>query len=220
MNLRRLSLKRKNTNAITPTEPSSAHKQEVSEGTRSIVKTFLLLLSAPLMALFLITFVFHSYEVFGPSMESTLQNGDRLIVLKAPRTWSKIRGEHYMPKRGQIIVFTKPDYISSVDQTNKQLIKRVIALPGERVVIGNGILTVYSPDRPEGFQPDKEADYGANISNTEGNLDVTVGPNQVFVCGDNRENSLDSRVFGTIDSNSIVGTAEYRLFPLSSMKSF
>jgi len=219
MYMQKLSFKRKNTVGSEVAQLSS-HKQVVDEGRRSIVKTILLLLSAPLVALFLTGFVFHSYEVFGPSMESTLQNGDRLIVVKAPRTWSRLRGEHFMPKRGQIVVFTKPDYISSVDHSDKQLIKRVIALPGERVVIEGGILTVYSPSRPEGFQPDKEADYGASIATTDGNLDVTVGPNQVFVCGDNRDNSLDSRIFGTIDTNSIIGTAEYRLFPLKSMESF
>ena len=212
---------------ITPTQapipPSQAqHKaeQEAREGTHSIIKTIALLLAAPLVAVFITSFIFHSYEVYGPSMESTLQNGDRLIVLKAPRTWAKLLGNNFMPKRSQIIVFTRPDQVSSFGDTNKQLIKRVIALPGERVIVKDGVITVYNSEHPDGFHPDQESAYGIAIHYTEGDLDVTVGPHQIFVCGDNREHSLDSRSFGPIDSNSIVGTAEYRLFPLSKMQGF
>ena len=205
--------------SVSP-QPSNTTKRDSREGVRSVIKTILLLLAAPLVALFITSFIFHSYEVYGPSMESTLQNGDRLIVLKAPRTWSKIRGEHFMPKRGQIVVFTRPDSLAGFEGENKQLIKRVIALPGERVVVKDGVITVYSNERPGGFQPDKEADYGSVIGTTDGNGEFNVGPNQVFVCGDNRAVSLDSRTFGPINTDSIVGTAEYRLFPLGKMRGF
>lgn len=205
----------------SPSEPlHNKITKETREGAHSIVKTVLLLLAAPLVAVFITSFIFHSYEVFGPSMESTLQNGDRLIVLKAPRTWSKILGNHFMPKREQIVVFNRPNNLAGFGEDNKQLIKRVIALPGEKVIVKDGALTVYSPERPGGFQPDKEGEYGSTIGYTNGDDEWTVGSNQVFVCGDNREHSLDSRSFGPIDSNLIVGTTSYRLFPLSEMRSF
>jgi signal peptidase I len=188
-------------------------------GGKNIFATLAILIAAPIMALILTSFVFQSYEVFGPSMQQTLQNGDRLIVVKAPRTWSKIRRETFMPKRGQIVVFTKLDVLISSSDGNKQLIKRVIGLPGERVVVKDGEVTVYNKERPEGFQPDKEAAYGSTITKTGGQVDVVVGEDEVFVSGDNRDNSLDSRTFGPIKTKDIVGTAAFRFLPLNQSRS-
>ncbi|OYW42054.1 signal peptidase I, partial [Candidatus Saccharibacteria bacterium 32-45-3] len=60
--------------------------------------------------IFINTFVFRSYNVVGPSMESTMYTGDRLIVNRLPVTWTQIRGEQYVPERGDIIVFKNPRY--------------------------------------------------------------------------------------------------------------
>lgn len=193
----------------TPVKPSQ------ESGKKNILATLAILIAAPIMALVLTSFVFQSYEVFGPSMEKTLQNGDRLIVVKAPRTWSKIRSKTFMPKRGEIVVFTKLDVLISSSDSNKQLIKRVMALPGERVVVADGKVTVYNKDRPEGFEPDREASYGSTITTTGGKVDVVVGADEVFVCGDNRGNSLDSRTFGPIKTKDIVGTAALRFLPIN-----
>jgi signal peptidase I len=150
-------------------------------------------------------------------METTLFNGDRLIVLKAPRTWAKIRNKTFMPRRGEIIVFNRPNAVRfSGDE--RQLIKRVIALPGERVVVKDGILTVYNADNPGGFQPDTNPEYSEAIKTTAIETDVTVPEGHVFVCGDNRGNSLDSRSFGPINTSDVVGIATTRFLPLSTMK--
>lgn len=187
---------------------------------KSVLTTIAILIAAPITALFITSFVFQSYEVFGPSMQSTLQNGDRLIVVKFPRTWAKITANDYQPTRGEIIVFTKKDLLIGGDTGNKQLIKRVMALPGEKVKIKDGMVTVYSNSRPEGFMPDKEGAYGSVIEKTSIDGEWTVGPDEVFVCGDNRSNSLDSRTFGPIKESDIVGTAKFRFLPTSQARSF
>ena len=201
-------------------ESPTVHTKQshTSDGWKSLLSTTLIFVFAPLTALFLTFFVFQSYQVDGPSMESTLQDNDRLIVSKLPRTWASITGGDYIPDRGDIIIFHRK---SSGDfGGDKQLIKRVIALPGERVVVKGGEMIVYNDVFPDGFQPDKTMAYGSVISDTQGNVDLTVGENEVFVSGDNRGNSLDSRSFGPIKAEDIVGKLEYRVFPFDKAQSF
>ncbi len=190
-----------------------------SEGARSVIATFALFLLAPIIAILLTMFVFQSYEVDGPSMETTLYNQDRLIVYKLPVTWSNITNTNYVPALGDIIVFTQSSS-SSFANEEKQLIKRVIGLPGDRVVVKDGEVTVYNQDNPDGFNPDQDAEYGNASRNTPGNVDITVQDDQVFVLGDNRNNSLDSRAFGAIEQEAIVGTLVMRLWPFNTIKPF
>lgn len=199
-----------------PVTPSTTKK----EGWKNIASTLAILLAAPLIALFLTSFIFQSYEVDGPSMQQTLHDNDRLIVMKIGKTWSKITHKHYIPKRGEIVVFHKKGLYSYNQDLDKQLIKRVIALPGERVLVNNGILLVFNAEHPEGYQPDLGTEYVKNITTTAGNVDVTLGDGQIFVSGDNRTNSFDSRDFGPIDSSDIVGTLALRVFPLGQFESF
>ena len=194
--------------------------QKHSAGFKNVMATIAILIAAPIVALAITSFLFQSYEVFGPSMQTTLHNGDRLIVLKAPRTWAKIRQQAYMPFRGQIVIFTKADLLLDSGEGSKQLIKRVIALPGEKVTVKNNTLTVYNAAHPEGFQPDKEAAYGSVIVHTGIDGEWTIGKDQIFVCGDNRDNSLDSRTFGPIDTKDIVGTAAFRFLPTNQSRTF
>ena len=195
-------------------------KRREHDGLKSILSTLAILIIAPIIALTLTAFAFQSYEVDGPSMETTLQNHDRLIVYKAPKTWSRITGHPYIPNRGDIIVFSKDDLSGFGGSAEKQLIKRVIGLPGERVVVKDGYLTIYNSAHPGGFQPDQTLPYGKVIPTTAGNVDITVPQNDVFVCGDNRPNSLDSRAFGAIPASSIVGKLSLRIFPFSKTKAF
>jgi len=103
----------------------------------------------------------------------------------------------------------------------KQLIKRVIGLPGERVVVQDGTMTVFNDANPNGFVPDKTLSYGSNITvPTGGNVDIVLGANEIFVSGDNRANSLDSRSFGPIPVTDVVGTLAVRILPLSEVQRF
>jgi len=200
-----------------PAQPSTAKKIS------STLSTVGILLLAPLIAFFLTWYVFQSYQVDGPSMQNTLHNNDRLIVWKLPRTWSRITGHQYVPKRGDIIIFSQAGLANFGDsQDTKQLVKRVIALPGEHVVIKNNVITVYNKAFPDGFQPDNTLPYGKNgaIPPTMNNVDVTLSDSQLFVCGDNRPDSLDSRIFGPIQTNQVVGKLVARIFPLSDIEKF
>lgn len=201
-------------------EPSKQPEKK-GEGWRSVLSTIFILIAAPLVALALTAFVFQSYEVDGPSMETTLQNHDRLIVLKVPRTVARVTGHDYIPNRGDIIVFVKSGLQEYGDaQSQKQLIKRVIGLPGDHLVVKDGEITIYNTAHPQGFQPDVSGAWGKVIQTTPGDVDLTVQPGQVFVCGDNRVNSLDSRYFGPIPAHDIVGKLVVRVFPLNQAQVF
>lgn len=194
---------------------------ERNEGIRSILSTIAVILIAPLLALVLTFFVFQSYQVDGPSMESTLHNNDRLIVWKMPKTWARISGHDYIPKRGDIVIFSDPEIAELGQDPGKQLIKRVIALPGERITVKNGVVTVYNDEHPQGFEPDKNLPYGSVIQDaTPGDEDLTVPEGSIFVLGDNRQNSLDSPDFGPVKAKNIVGKLVLRVLPANQMKRF
>lgn len=210
-----------------PTEPQQPIQPEIdstpppeggSEGVKGTLSTILLLVLAPLIAILLTVFVFHSYQVDGPSMQTTLHNGDRLIVWKLPRTWARITRHNYIPQRGDVIIFHHED--GATLEGNKQLIKRVVALPGERVVVKDGTLTVFNKEHPEGFSPDTTMSYGSVITNTPGDVDITVPEGEIFVAGDNRSNSLDSRYFGPIPVSDVVGNLGIRIFPFTDFRIF
>lgn len=195
--------------------PQYQPKRRRRDNLKSILSTLAILVAAPLVAILLTSFVFQSYEVDGPSMETTLQNGDRLIVVKIGKTWASLTNNDYIPARGEIIVFSRPE------EDNRQLIKRVIGLPGERVVVRNNHITVYNDDFIDGFNPDLNVDYRNEVNpTTPGDIDITVPDGEVFVAGDNRTNSLDSRSFGTVPSEDIVGKLALRIYPFSKFESF
>jgi signal peptidase I len=206
---------------ITP-EPilSSPKKHKKDVGFVGIFGIILLGVAALVVAFLLTTFVFQQYQVDGPSMENTLQNGDRLLVSKVQKTWSEITGHAYVPTRGTIIVFDQSGLYNSSGVAEKQLIKRVIALPGERIVIANNTVTVYNKQYPNGFDPDKTLPYGKNIPPTSGNIDLVVPQGDVFVMGDNRPDSLDSRYFGPVAVKNIIGKLDVRIYPVSTVKLF
>lgn len=200
-----------------PKQTITSPEDAKSEGFKSMVSTVLLFVLAPIFALFMILFVFQSYVVDGSSMEPTLQNGNRVFILKLPKTVASLQGKTFTPTRHEVIVFKKPSDPST------QLIKRVIGLPGDRVVVKDDTITIYNSEHPEGFNPDADTDYGATLEPTSGTVDITVGPGELFVAGDNRApgGSLDSRSgVGLVPTSSIVGRLWIRYFPLSEFKVF
>lgn len=211
-------------NVVSRLETAAPKKTNRRQQVRTIITTAAILIAAPLVAILLTAFVFQSYEVDGPSMQTTLHNNDRLIVWKLPRTWSRVTGHQYVPKRGDIVVFVGGQALTAYGQdASRQLIKRVVALPGERVQVKDGKLVVYNAQHPNGFDPDDTLSYGKVIGDTEPmntNGVITLGSNQIFVCGDNRPDSLDSRSFGPISTKQIVGTLAARVLPLSSAERF
>lgn len=172
--------------------------------------------------LFINTFVFRSFNVEGPSMESTMFTGDRLIINRLPVTFSQIQNKPYTPERGQIIVFKNPQF-DNVRYKEEYIVKRVIAFAGERVVVRDGSYTVYNSEHPEGFNPD-DFNHGEPGSPTSGSVDTKVPDGTLFVSGDHRQGScsLDSRSssMGTIPLYDVVGPVAFRIFPFNKIRSF
>lgn len=183
---------------------------------RGIFSTLQLLVGALLLAFAINAFVFQSYEVVGDSMFPTLSNGDRLVISKVGKSWSNTFGSDFVPARGSIVVFDSPG------SDTKQLIKRVIGLPGEKVIVENGMITIINDAHPEGFNPDE--DYSAVLPpDTTNKITTDVPEGHLFVAGDNRVggNSLDSRnMLGTVPLKNVVGTLILRILPLSDTEFF
>ena len=195
---------------------SGAHKDDNphKRGIKSIASTIALLITAPILAILMTIYVFQSYEVFGSSMETTLQDGDRLIVQKFAKNWANLLGNNYEPARYEVIVFDRPRFVADSTGKAKHLIKRVIGLPGDRVVVSNGGVTIFNDENPEGYNPDDGQEYAGSIVTTPGNVDIYVNTGELFVLGDNRGNSQDSRSFGSIQTNAVIGSAELRFTPV------
>ncbi len=147
-------------------------------------------------------FLFQPFFVKGESMEPSFENGDYLII-------DEITYHFHNPKRGDVIVFKYPK------DPSEDFIKRVIALPGERIVIKNGGVKIYK-DKKEIIL--NESSYLGHDSFTAGNIDETLGKNQYFVMGDNRLFSYDSRRFGPVPRKNIIGRVILRLLPLNSIE--
>ena len=169
---------------------------------------------------FINTFVFRSFNVEGPSMETTMYTGDRLIVNRMPVTWAQLRNEDYIPERGQIIVFKNPRYTPGAGE--EYIVKRVIAFAGERVVLKDGSYTIYNSKNPDGFNPD-DTNNGEPGTPTSGEVDRPVPEGTIFVSGDHRQDSFsyDSRNgLGTIPYYDIVGPVSFRIFPFTNIRGF
>lgn len=166
------------------------------------------------------TFIFRSYHVVGPSMETTMYTGDRLVVDRLAVTWSQLLNKSYVPERGQVIVFKNPHFSRGIE--DEYIVKRVIGLPGERVVLKDGMYMVYNKENPGGFNPD-EFNKGEPGAITSGEVDTTVPEGEIFVSGDHRAGnfSYDSRNgLGTIPLYDVIGPVSFRIFPFNKIRSF
>lgn len=170
--------------------------------------------------IFINTFVFRSFTVEGQSMESTLFTGDRLIVNRLPVTWAQLQNKPYVPQRGHVIVFKNPRF--SAGHGEEYIVKRVIAFPGERVVLKDGTYTVFNDQHPDGFNPDDD-NHGEPGAFTSGQTDTVVPDGEIFVSGDHREGSYsyDSRNgLGTIPYYDVIGQVTARIYPLNKIRFF
>ena len=179
---------------------------------RALFEWGTVIVGAIVMALFVKAFLFQAYYIPSPSMEPTLVNGDRIIV-------NKLSYELHAVNRGDVVVFAAPPGSGS---DVKDLIKRVIALSGEtvsmsegRVRIDGGLLLepyLVSQNMTKGFPPPPGCDASLRAADT-----CRVPAGHIFVLGDNRANSKDSRFFGPVPEDSIIGRAFLRVWPVGGL---
>lgn len=145
-----------------------------------------------------ISFAVQAVHVEGTSMFATLDNNDYLIA-------NKIDYRLHAPQRGDIIILRPPT------DNSKDFIKRIIALPGERLLISAGIVYINGHKLDEPYLPEAWTAF-YNWGGPDG---MVVPPNDYFVMGDNRNRSQDSRAFGFIGRDRIDGRAWFRIWPLN-----
>lgn len=152
-------------------------------------------------------FLIQPFYVKGASMEPTFYDHEYLII-------NEIGYRFNEPTRGEVVVFKYPK------DPSQYFIKRVIGLPGEKVEIKDGQVFIYTKDDKK-FMLD-ESKYLDSRVITNGNKvnEWTLGPDEYYVMGDNREQSLDSRYFGPIFKDLIVGKVWFRGWPVSRIVLF
>ena len=146
-----------------------------------------------------ISFAVQAVHVEGLSMFATLDDNDYLVA-------NKIDYRLHAPQRGDIVILRPPT------DNSKDFIKRVIALPGERLLIRDGIVYINGRKLDEPYLP--EAWTVFNNWPANGTNGQVMGTDQYFVMGDNRNKSQDSRSFGPISKERIDGRAWFRIWPL------
>ena len=161
---------------------------------------------AVLVAVIVRAFLFQMFWIPSESMSPTLEKGDRVIVSKL--------GDVTNPSRGDIVVFSRPPAQASGEE---HLIKRVIGLSGERVAFVDGAVYIDGAPLDEPYLPEgtRTADLSAPGCTLE--APCVVGEDQLWMMGDNRDHSADSRKFGPIERDTVVGRAFVNVWPLSRL---
>jgi signal peptidase I len=148
-------------------------------------------------------FVAQPFIVSGESMENTFHTNEFLII-------DEISYRFEEPKRGEVIVFRYPK------DPSKYFIKRIIALPGEKIDIAGDVVTITQKD---GSQMTLNEPYIKTMLRSA-SVSETLGEREYFVMGDNRDASSDSRVWGVLNREKIIGRALIRLFPFNEIGLF
>lgn len=158
-----------------------------SSAVRWIVEVVVIVAAAFVLALLIQQFIIKPYVIPSPSMEPTLVEGDRVLV-------NRLSYHFREPERGDIIVFRPPG-----SEDSEPFIKRVVAVGGDTVAVHNGVLWVNGEAQDE--------PYLKEYPILEDFPEVRIAPGYVWAMGDNRNNSGDSRMFGPVSEDAIIGVA-------------
>lgn len=183
----------------TISTPPVPQEKSASEKTRSLILFALLVL---LIVLPIRLLVAKPFIVSGTSMFPTFDTWHYLII-------DQLSYRFNAPERGDVIVFRFPQ------NPSRFFIKRIIGLPNETVSLTGTSVTIINSDNPEGFLIDEP--YVDAVNNKTSELVMILGDNEYFVMGDNRKASADSRYWGPLEYERIIGRAYIRLFPFSTI---
>jgi len=149
-------------------------------------------------------FLFQPFFVKGQSMEPNFENSDYLII-------DEISYRFGSPQRGEVVVFKYPQ------NPFQRYIKRIVGLPGETVEIEDGKVIIFNQ---VGSQILDESDYLPASCQTPGDVRVSLNEDEYFVLGDNRVSSADSRSWGPLPKENIIGRVLFRAWPFTALAKF
>lgn len=158
------------------------------------------------LSIFLVIYLFflQPHQVQGQSMEPNFHTGEYLLT-------DKVSYQTGDPQRGDVVVFHAPEAAGCVEGTGCDFIKRIIGIPGDTVAVKDNSYYVNGSLLPEPYLPAGNITRPADFAK-EGR-EILLGPEEYFVSGDNRPHSHDSRAFGPITRQEIVGRAFFRYWP-------
>jgi len=151
-------------------------------------------------------YLIQPFFVKGASMQPSFDNGQYLVI-------NEIGYRFDDPERGDVVVFKYP-----LDPS-QYYIKRVVGLPGEKIEIKDDLIFIYNSNSPEGMKLD-ESSYLPEGRITRGGINIQLNDEEYFVLGDNRSASSDSRKWGPLPKNNIIGRVWLRAWPFDSAKIF
>lgn len=149
-------------------------------------------------------FVIQPFLVDGGSMLPTLKSGELLLI-------DKLNFDLNLLERGDVIIFR---HVKNDQYNGEFFIKRLIGLPGDRVVVESGITTIYNKENPNGEVLDEKFIKYPDVMK---NIDITLRTDEYLAFGDNRAESYDSRSWGVIYKKDIAGKAVFRLYPFNQI---
>ncbi len=161
------------------------------------------------LSIFLVIYLFivSPHQVNGQSMVPNFQSGEYVLS-------DKVSYRLGNPKRGDVVVFHAPEAANCPKGTGCDFIKRVLGLPGETIAVHDNHIYVNNRPVDEPYLP-KEFQILPGPATRD--KTITLGPDEYFVCGDNRPYSSDSRSWGPIQKSDIVGRAFLRYWPTNVM---
>lgn len=153
-------------------------------------------------------FLFQPFFVQGASMEPNFEDGQYLVINELGYKKTYIAEPFKELKRGDVVVFHYPK------DPRQYFIKRVIGLPGEKIKISEGAVSIFNKENPEGFLLN-EIGYLSKGLKTQGDLTEALGLDDYFVMGDNRDRSSDSRAWGPLGKEFVIGRVLARAWPFN-----
>ena len=188
---------------VEETKPKNKpEEQDFWRFAAELVRTALIV---SILAYVLRLFVIEPFVVEGSSMTPNFHNNDFLLV-------DKVNYVLHTPERGDVVVFKYP-----LD-TSVNYIKRIIGLPGETVKIADNKVTIITKDNPNGTtlsEPYLSSDAYTGLPEDQKDNEYTVPADEYFVLGDNRAGSSDSRAWGFLPKEDIIGRVDLRMYPFS-----